>query len=56
MAATHCMPKADLQTYVARIGPEQSIAQVALLALFNRQRFAGTNLTLSHLFDDPTML
>jgi arachidonate 15-lipoxygenase (second type) / 8-lipoxygenase (S-type) len=36
--------------------PEQSIAQVALLAFFNRQRFAGTNLTLSHLFDDPIML
>jgi hypothetical protein len=36
--------------------PEQSIGQVAAAASFNRQRFAGTNLTLSHLFDDPNML
>ena len=35
---------------------EQSIAQVALLAFFNRQRFAGTNMTLSYLFDDPALL
>lgn len=34
----------------------QSVAQIALLANFNRASFAGTNLTLSNMFSDDVML
>ena len=45
---------ADLLSFLPP--PEQAVGQISLLAFFNRQRFTGTNLTLSHFFDDPTLL
>ncbi|KAB5578184.1 lipoxygenase [Coniochaeta sp. 2T2.1] len=36
--------------------PEQAVASIAGAALFSRQSFRGTNMTLKHMFDDTTLL